>query len=201
IFQTRLRSGWLSALILTTFTCPAHSAAASSSTESRIRQGRLQAAENATRTGCFHLSTSDSKFASPISMISVLSGFVFISSTPLQIHEPDVFALFFSERGGRSRKDWTSGPSELTPSEPARGFSTSSANKLSLMISAGCRSGCRVAGFKLVFERTTASTNLTSPESTIGILFRLEFIVLAAFNIQNTVMQSTCHWRSKCVSL
>src|SRR6266850_1741499 len=71
MFQTRLRSGWLSALILTTFTCPAHSAAASSSTESRIRQGQLQVAENATRTGCFHLSTSDSKFASPISVIGL----------------------------------------------------------------------------------------------------------------------------------
>src|SRR6267378_1298052 len=83
-----MRSGLLSAFILTTFSRPAHATATSSSTESRIWQGRLQAAENATRTGCFHLSTSDSKFASPISTIGLLSGFVFISSTAFQIHKP-----------------------------------------------------------------------------------------------------------------
>src|SRR5882762_925808 len=90
MFQTMLRPGLLSAFILTTFSRSAHAAATFSSTESRIRQGRLQAAENATRTGCFHLSTSDSKFASPISMIGPLCGFVFISLTPLQIHKQGI---------------------------------------------------------------------------------------------------------------
>src|SRR3989449_1519103 len=104
MFQTMLRSGLLSALILTTFTRPAHAAATSSTTESRIWQGRLQAAENATRTGCFHLSTSDSKFASPISMIGLLSGFVFISSTPFQIHKPDVLRCSSANVAGVARR-------------------------------------------------------------------------------------------------
>src|SRR5207247_4601179 len=69
IFQIRLRSGLLSAFILTTFSRPAHAAATPSITESRIRQGRLHAAENATS---FHLSTSHSEFASPISTIGIL---------------------------------------------------------------------------------------------------------------------------------
>src|SRR2546427_12177983 len=85
-----LRSGLLSAFILTTFSRPAHAAATPSSTESSTWHGRLEAAEKATRTGCFHLSTSDSKFASPISMIGPLSGFVFISSAAFQIYERGV---------------------------------------------------------------------------------------------------------------
>src|SRR5882724_2023631 len=121
MFQTRLRSGWLSAFILTTFTRPAHPTATSSSTESRIWQGRLQAAENATRTGCSHLSTSDSKFTSPISMIGLLFGFVFISSTPLQISGTERFCAVLQTNvaGVAGRVGQAVRANALLPNQPA----------------------------------------------------------------------------------
>jgi hypothetical protein len=81
------------------------------------------------------------------------------------------FALFLGKRGGRGRKVWTSGPNELTPSEPARRIFDSPAKTSRLVIIAGCLSSCRVVGFKPVFNMRTAGTNFTSPNSTIRILF------------------------------
>src|SRR5882762_11059802 len=121
MFQTMLRPGLLSAFILTTFSRPAHAAATFSSTESRIRQGRLQAAENPTRTGSLHLSTSDSKFASPISMIGPLSGSVFISLTPFRIHKLGVLRVL--------RQTWWAWPEGLDRrSERTHSFRTSPQN-------------------------------------------------------------------------
>src|SRR6267378_5978089 len=123
MFQTRLRSGLLSAFILTTFSRPAHAAATSSSTESRIWQGRLQADENATRTGCFHLSTSGSKFASPISTVGLLAGFAFMFPTVFEIHEPDVLRCSLASVAGvAGRIGQVVRTNALLPNQPA-GFS------------------------------------------------------------------------------
>src|SRR5882762_5838740 len=120
MFQTMLRPGLLSAFILTTFSRPAHAAATSSNTESRIRQGLLQAAENTTRTGCFHLSTSDAKFASSISMIGPLFGFVFISSTAFQIHQPRVLGCSSANVAGvAGRIGQAVRTNALLPNQPA----------------------------------------------------------------------------------
>ena len=83
-----LRSGLSSALTLRTLTLPAHAAATSSRVKSRIWQGRLHGARNATRTGCVALRTSDRKSASPISTVRPLSGFVFTLFTRFQTHRP-----------------------------------------------------------------------------------------------------------------
>src|SRR5437773_7470737 len=109
-----------------------------------------------TRTGCFHLSTSDSKFASPISMIGLLSGFCFHFLDSISDSQTGRFALFLGKRGGRGRKVWTSDPNELTPSEPARRIFNSPAKTSCLVIITGCLSSCRVVGFKPVFNRRTA---------------------------------------------
>jgi len=81
------------------------------------------------------------------------------------------FALFVGKARGRGRKDWTSGPNELTPSEPARRIFRSRAKSSGSVASDGCPTSCRVAGFKLVFDLRTVGSNFASPNSTIGILF------------------------------
>jgi len=80
-----LRLGLSSALTQATFALPSHAVTTSSRTALKSWQDRLRGAENATKTGRFDWSTSETKFASPVSTIRTSVPFEFMFPTSSQL--------------------------------------------------------------------------------------------------------------------
>jgi len=168
-----LRSGLLSAFILTTFSRPAHAAATPSSTESSTWHGRLQAAEKSDQDRLL----PPQHFRLEIRFANFDDG----SVVWIRVHILDCISDLRTWRLQRSsakvagvagRIGQVVRTNSLLPNQPA-GSSTPRRGNRVWIISARCPSRCRVIGLKLVFDLRTAGSNFTSPSSAIGIFFWL----------------------------